>query len=32
MDRVLALGAPDDVHEQMGKHATLLLYTLKRRE
>ena len=31
-DRVLALGAPDDVHEQMGKHATLVLYTLKRRE
>jgi uncharacterized protein DUF6454 len=31
-DRVLALATPDDVHEQMGKHATLVLYTLKRRE
>jgi hypothetical protein len=31
-DRVLALGAPDDDHKQMGKRATLVLYTLKRRE
>jgi hypothetical protein len=31
-DRVLALATPDDDHEQLGKDATLVLYTLKIRE
>jgi hypothetical protein len=31
-DRVLALATPDDDHEQSGKDARLVLYTLKRRE
>lgn len=31
-DRVLALATPDDDHEQMGRNATLVLYTLGRRE
>lgn len=31
-DRVLALATPDDDHEQLGKDATLVLYTLRMRE
>jgi hypothetical protein len=31
-DRVLALATPDDDHEQLGKDATLVLYSLKMRE
>jgi hypothetical protein len=31
-DRVLALATPDDYHEQTGKNAALVLYTLSRRE
>jgi hypothetical protein len=31
-DRVLALATPDDDHQQRGKNATLVLYTLNRRE
>jgi hypothetical protein len=31
-DRVLALATPDYDHEQLGKDATLVLYSLKMRE